>query len=56
MDLIAGWIAEMLSNLGVAGVEQRIRGEVAELAAKFPLYVRRLEDAEAAMQAAHAGR
>jgi len=56
MDLIAGWIAEMLSNLGDAGVEQRIRGEVAELAAKFPLYVRRLEDAEAAMQAAHAGR
>jgi len=56
MDLIAGWMAEMLSNLGDAGVEQRIRGEVAELAAKFPLYVRRLEDAEAAMQAAHAGR
>jgi glycine hydroxymethyltransferase len=56
MDRIAGWIAEMLSNLGDAGVEQRIRGEVAELAAKFPLYVRRLEDAEAAMQAAHAAR
>jgi glycine hydroxymethyltransferase len=55
MDRIAGWIAELLSNLGDAATEQRIRGEVAELSAKFPLYVRRLEEAEAAMQAAHAG-
>ena len=55
MDRIAGWIAELLSNLGDATTEQRIRGEVAELSAKFPLYVRRLEEAEAAMQSAHAG-
>ena len=55
MDRIAGWIAELLSNLSDATTEQRIRGEVAELSAKFPLYVRRLEDAEAAMQATHAG-
>ena len=55
MDRIAGWIAELLSNLGDAPTEQRIRGEVAELSAKFPLYVRRLEDAEAALQTAHAG-
>jgi glycine hydroxymethyltransferase len=55
MDRIAGWIAELLSNLGDASTEQRIRGEVAELSAKFPLYVRRLEDAEAALQTAHAG-
>jgi glycine hydroxymethyltransferase len=55
MDRIAGWIAELLTNLGDATTEQRIRGEVAELSAKFPLYVRRLEDAEAALQTAHAG-
>jgi glycine hydroxymethyltransferase len=55
MDRIAGWIAELLTNLGDAPTEQRIRGEVAELSAKFPLYVRRLEDAEAALQTAHAG-
>jgi len=55
MDRIAGWIAELLSNLSDATTEQRIRGEVAELSAKFPLYVRRLEEAEAAMQSAHAG-
>jgi glycine hydroxymethyltransferase len=55
MDRIAGWIAELLTNLGDAATEQRIRGEVAELSAKFPLYVRRLEDAEAALQTAHAG-
>jgi glycine hydroxymethyltransferase len=55
MDRIAGWIAELLSSLGDASTEQRIRGEVAELSAKFPLYVRRLEDAEAALQTAHAG-
>jgi glycine hydroxymethyltransferase len=55
MDRIAGWIAELLSSLGDAPTEQRIRGEVAELSAKFPLYVRRLEDAEAALQTAHAG-
>jgi glycine hydroxymethyltransferase len=55
MDRIAGWIAELLSNLGDAATEQRIRGEVAELSAKFPLYVHRLEEAEAALQATHAG-
>jgi glycine hydroxymethyltransferase len=54
MDRIAGWIAELLTNLGDAATEQRIRGEVAELSAKFPLYVHRLEEAEAALQATHA--
>ena len=42
MDRIAGWIAEVLGHLGDAGVEQRVRAEVAELAARFPLYTRRL--------------
>ncbi len=56
MDRIAGWISELLSKLGDAATEQRIRGEVAELSAKFPLYVRRLEEAEAALQTTHAAR
>ncbi len=47
MEKIAGWIAEVLEHLGDAATEQRIRGEVAALAAKFPLYARRLEAAEA---------
>jgi glycine hydroxymethyltransferase len=42
MDRIAGWIAEVLGHLGDAGIEQRVRGEVAELASQFPLYTRRL--------------
>jgi glycine hydroxymethyltransferase len=42
MDRIAGWIAEVLGHLGDAAIEQRIRGEVAELASQFPLYTRRL--------------
>ena len=51
MEIIAGWIAEVLSNLGDAATEQRVRGEVATLAAKFPLYVHRLEAADAAAAA-----
>jgi glycine hydroxymethyltransferase len=42
MEKIAGWIAEVLEHLGDTAVEQRVRGEVAALAAKFPLYARRL--------------
>ena len=42
MERIAGWIAEVLGHLGDTAVEQRVRGEVAELAGKFPLYTRRL--------------
>jgi len=36
MEQIGGWIAEILSNIGNAEVEQRVRKQVAELAAKFP--------------------
>jgi glycine hydroxymethyltransferase len=42
MDRIAGWMAEVLGHLGDSAIEQRVRGEVAELAARFPLYTRRL--------------
>jgi len=41
MARIAGWIAEVLSNLGDAERERRIRAEVAEFAVQFPLYTRR---------------
>jgi glycine hydroxymethyltransferase len=41
MERIAGWIAEILAHLGDAATEQRIRGEVADLCAAFPLYLRR---------------
>ena len=47
MEKIAGWIAEVLEHLGDEPTEKRVRGEVAALAAQFPLYQRRLEDAEA---------
>ncbi len=42
MDRIAGWIAEILSNIGDASVTARVRGEVEALAARFPLYERRV--------------
>jgi glycine hydroxymethyltransferase len=41
MGRIAAWIAEVLLHLGDAAREQRIRSEVAEFAARFPLYTAR---------------
>jgi glycine hydroxymethyltransferase len=41
MERIAVWIAEVLSHLGDAERERRIRNEVAEFATQFPLYTRR---------------
>jgi glycine hydroxymethyltransferase len=41
MPRIAAWIAEVLTHLGDAERERRIRGEVAEFATQFPLYTRR---------------
>ena len=46
MNLIAGWIAEVLQNIGNAEVEQRTRKQVAELAARFPIYRSRTKSAE----------
>jgi glycine/serine hydroxymethyltransferase len=46
--LIAGWIAEVLKKLGDAATENRVRGEVEALTAKFPLYSRRLDAGAAA--------
>jgi glycine hydroxymethyltransferase len=38
MEQIGAWIADILSHMGDAGVEQRIRAQVAELASRFPIY------------------
>jgi glycine hydroxymethyltransferase len=42
MDAIAGWIADVLAQPGNAEIEQRVRKQVAELAAKFPIYESRV--------------
>jgi len=47
MEIIGGWIAEMLKNLGDAATEQRIRKQVEALASKFPLYTKRPEGGKA---------
>jgi len=47
MTRIASWISEVLSHLGDAGIEQRVRSEVAEFAVQFPLYTRRWDIAPA---------
>ena len=41
MARIAAWIAEVLSHLGDAERERRIRAEVAEFAVQYPLYTKR---------------
>jgi glycine hydroxymethyltransferase len=41
MASIAAWIVDVLSHLGDAERERRIRAEVAEFAVQFPLYTRR---------------
>ena len=56
MEKIAGWIAEVLAQLGDQTVEQRVRAEVASFASQFPLYTRRLESAEAALAGVRAAR
>jgi glycine hydroxymethyltransferase len=48
MEKIATWIADVLTHLGDTATEQRVRAEVAAVAAKFPLYLRRLEEADSA--------
>jgi len=47
MQLIGGWVAEVLSNVGNATVEQRVRQQVADLAARFPIYQSRLRSTAA---------
>ena len=45
MELIGNWIAEVLSHIGDAAVEQKVRKQVAELAARFPIYETRVKGA-----------
>ena len=52
MGRIARWIGEVLSHLGDSEREQRVRTEVAEFAAQFPLYTRRWDIAPALAGAA----
>jgi glycine hydroxymethyltransferase len=42
MEQIGAWIAEILLHMGDAATEQRVRTQVAELAARFPIYEARL--------------
>jgi glycine hydroxymethyltransferase len=42
MEQIGGWIADVLANIGNGEVEQRVRGQVADLAARFPVYEARV--------------
>jgi glycine hydroxymethyltransferase len=44
MEQIAKWVAEILLHVGDAAVEQRVRQEVATLAAKFPIYESRMRN------------
>ena len=52
MGLIAGWIADVLEAVGNREVEDRVRRQVAELAAKFPIYESRVRGTRAE---AHSG-
>jgi len=47
MQLIGGWVAAVLSNVGNTAIEQKVRQQVAELAARFPIYEARLRSAAA---------
>src|ERR1700676_4779123 len=42
MEQIGAWIADILSHIGDAAIEQRVRSEVAELAGRFPIYESRV--------------
>src|SRR2546430_1139683 len=47
MEQIGNWIADVLASIGNAEADQRIRSEVAELAAKFPIYEARVKGRQA---------
>jgi glycine hydroxymethyltransferase len=50
MELIANGVAEVLTHMGDAAIEQKVRKQIAELAARFPIYESRTRAA-----ATHAG-
>ena len=45
MEAIATWVTDVLLHIGDAAVEQRVRQEVANLAARFPIYESRMRGA-----------
>ena len=45
MELIANSIAEVLTHIGDAAIEQKVRKQVADLAARFPVYESRTKPA-----------
>jgi len=45
MKLIGNWVAEVLQHVGDAGVEGKVREQVAQVAARFPIYQSRLRPA-----------
>jgi len=45
MELIANGVAEVLTHMGDGAVEQKVRKQVAELAARFPIYESRTKGA-----------
>jgi glycine hydroxymethyltransferase len=54
MELIGGWIADVLGAIGITEKEQSVRKQVAELAARFPIYGARTQGgAERVEHAAH---
>ncbi len=48
MEQIGGWIADALEHLGDDAAIQRIRAQVGEMTARFPLYSLRLQEIETA--------
>jgi glycine hydroxymethyltransferase len=42
MEKIGGWIADVLEHIGDAATEQAVRKQVAEIAARFPIYEARV--------------
>jgi glycine hydroxymethyltransferase len=53
MEQIGAWIAEVLLHMGDAATEQRVRKQVAELAARFPIYESRLKGSPSRAGSAH---
>ncbi len=53
MELIGGWIGDVLSKLGDAETEQKVRQQVAELAGRFPVYEGRIKGGLARTEHAH---
>jgi len=54
MEQIGGWIADILTSVENAEVEQRVRKQVADLAARFPIYEARLRVDKAQLERARA--